>query len=168
MRHLKLLIATASATSLALSGVALAAAAHTSATAPTVSTKKTSLGIVLVNGSGRTLYLDSADKPGHPACTGGCLSVWPPLKANGKLTASGAAKSSLLGTVTSSAGTLVTYAGHPLYTFISDSSANPTSGEGQHGFYAVSPTGSKVVKSTSDVTKPGQANKKPPSQPTHY
>lgn len=44
-------------------------------------TKKTSLGTILVTGSCKTLYLDVHHTPGHPACKGGCLTVWPPLKA---------------------------------------------------------------------------------------
>jgi predicted lipoprotein with Yx(FWY)xxD motif len=138
---------------LALAGSAFGRSAHSSA-ATVVTTKKTSLyGAILVTGSGQTLYLDSADKPGHPACTGGCLSVWPPLKASGTPKATGSAKGSLLGTTKIAGGVKqVTYDGHQLYTFASDSSSSPTSGEGSNGFYVVSPSGKAIKKS---VKPPG-------------
>jgi predicted lipoprotein with Yx(FWY)xxD motif len=114
-----------------------------------VTTKKTSLGTILVTSSGRSLYLDSADKQGHPACTGGCLAIWPPLKASGTPKASGSAKAADLGTTKIAGGIKqVTYKGHPLYTFASDTRSGETSGEGQNGFYVVSPNGGKITKST--------------------
>jgi predicted lipoprotein with Yx(FWY)xxD motif len=159
MSRLKLLIALAGLGSLGLSGAALAAAAHTSASSTVVSTRQTSLGTILVTGSGRTLYLNTADKPPHFACTAGCLKAWPPLKAVGTLKATGAAKSSLLGTTNGPAGKTVTYNHHPLYTFVSDSTNNPTSGEGLNNFYAVNAAGNKVPK---------PSKKKPSSQAPGY
>jgi len=134
---------------LALAGSAFGQSAHSSA-ATVVTTEKTSLGTILVTSSGRSLYLDVADKPGHPACTGGCLSIWPPLKASGTLKAAGGAKAADLATIKIAGGIKqVTYKGHPLYTFASDTKSGQTSGEGQNGFYVVSPSGSKVTKPTS-------------------
>ena len=149
MRHLKLLIvAVSGAVALASAGVALGNSAHASAASTTVSAKKTSLGTILVTSSGKTLYLDKADKPPHFACTGGCLTIWPPLKANGTLKATGGAIAADLGKVKGPGGEQVTYKGHPLYTFVSDSKGNPTSGEGQNGFFVVGTTGSMITKST--------------------
>jgi len=129
---------------LALAGSASGQSAHTSA-ATVVTTKQTSLGTILVTGSGRTLYLDAADRPGHPACTGGCLSIWPPLKASGTPKASGGAKASMLATTKIAGGVeQVTYDKHPLYTFASATTG--TSGEGENGFYVISPSGSKITK----------------------
>jgi predicted lipoprotein with Yx(FWY)xxD motif len=148
-RHTIVLVATALlALALALSGTALGASAHSSA-ATVVTTKKMSFGTILVTSSGQTLYLDTADKPKHPACTGGCLSAWPPLKTSGKPKAAGSAKASLLGTTKIAGGVVqVTYNGHPLYTFASDTKSNPTSGEGISDFYVVSPGGTKITSTT--------------------
>src|SRR5262249_37162672 len=122
--------------------LAIAAAPGAQASSSTVgTTKATSLGAILVPSSGRTLYFDTGDKPPKFACTGGCLKVWPPLKAVGTLKASGSAKQSLLGTTKGPAGKVVTYHGHPLYTFVSDTKGGQTNGEGQNGFYAVGPSG---------------------------
>ena len=134
----------------ALASSAFGQSAHSSA-ATVVTTKKTSLGTILVTNSGQTLYLDASDKPGHPACTGSCLSIWPPLKASGTPKASGGAKASMLGTTKIAGGiTQVTYNKHPLYTFASATTG--TSGEGENGFYVVSTSGSKITNSGKTTT----------------
>jgi predicted lipoprotein with Yx(FWY)xxD motif len=145
-----------------LAAAAFAAVANASSPSTVVSTAHTSLGTVLVTSSGKTLYLDTGDKPPKFACTGSCLKVWPPLKAVGTVKASGSAKASLLGTVKGPDGKTVTYNGHPLYTFVSDTKGNPTSGEGQHGFYAVSAAGAKVTKSTTTTTTSSTSSKYTP------
>ncbi len=106
-------------------------------------------GKILENQKGLPLYYDTADKPPkHLDCTGGCLSAWPPLKASGTPKASGSAKASLLGTAKIAGGAKqVTYKGHPLYYFASDSAAGQTTGEGSNGFYVVSPSGKSITKS---------------------
>ncbi len=137
---------------LTMAASALARSAHL-ASGTVVTTKKTSLGTILITGSGKTLYLDVNDKTGHPACKGGCLVIWPPLKASSKVTVSGQAKKADLGTIKISGGIKqVTYDKHPLYTF--QSAATGTSGEGVNGFYVVSPSGSKVAKSAKTTTSP--------------
>jgi predicted lipoprotein with Yx(FWY)xxD motif len=161
MKTHRIVLVAAALGALTLTGSALGQSAHSSA-ATVVTTKTTSLGTILVTSSGQTLYLDSADKPGHPSCTGGCLSIWPALKASGTPKASGSAKASLLGTTKIAGGIKqVTYNGHQLYTFASDTKSKPTSGEGVNGFYVVSPSGTKV-------TKPSTTKKKPPSTTPGY
>ena len=147
MKHLRLLLVVSS---LAVLGVATAASA--SGTRAVVNTKSTSLGTILVNSSGQTLYLDVNDKSGHFACTGQCAAAWPVLKTSGKPKAAGKAKAANLGTVKHGNATQVTYNGHPLYTFVQDSKSTPTSGEGVNGFYVVSPSGSKITKTTKTTT----------------
>ena len=63
------------------SAPATTSAATTSTT--TISTASTSLGTVLTNAKGFTLYYFLPEKNSTiGACTGGCLSVWPPLVAS--------------------------------------------------------------------------------------
>jgi predicted lipoprotein with Yx(FWY)xxD motif len=152
MKRLRLLIALTGVAVCASAGVAFGGSAHASAASTIVKTAKTSLGTILVTSSGRTLYLSTGDKPPHFACTGGCLSIWPPLKANGALKAEGAAKAADLRTVKGPAGKVVTYNGHPLYTFASDTKSGQATGEGQNGFYAVSPSGGKITKPAKTTT----------------
>ena len=118
---------------------------------PVISTSSTSLGRILVNSQGRTLYLFGRDSRGKSACSGKCASFWPPLIAAGKPRAAAGARASLLGTTRRADGRLqVTYNHHPLYTFVKDTKRGQTKGEGLSAFgahwYAVSPTGAKVVK----------------------
>src|SRR6266567_2961590 len=51
---------------------------------PIVSTASTSLGRILVDSRGHTLYLFGKDRSGKSACSGQCATFWPPLIANGK------------------------------------------------------------------------------------
>ena len=120
MKRLTLLFALASTAALVSAGAAIGHTAHAAGTAVVVKTRQTKYGTILVNGSGRTLYLDAGDKPPHFACTGGCLQAWPPLKATGTLKAQGAAKAADLGSTKDGSFKIVTYNGHPLYTFASD------------------------------------------------
>lgn len=136
----------------AVSASAFGRTAHVAAAAAVVTTKQTSLGLILVTGSGQTLYLDTADKPGKIACTGGCLSAWPALQTSGKPKAAGKAKASLLGTIKNGKITQVTYNHHPLYTFASDTKSAPTSGQAQGGFFVVSAGGVKIAKAASAKT----------------
>ena len=133
---------------LALASAAIAVT-HSSARATTVSTARTGLGRVVVDGSGRTLYLFEKDKRGHSACSGACASYWPPLLTTAKPVAAAGLKGSLLGTIKRANGTKqVTYAGHPLYRFFGDSKRGQTNGEGLHdfgaGWYVLSPSGKKI------------------------
>jgi predicted lipoprotein with Yx(FWY)xxD motif len=123
---------------------------------PVISTTKTSLGRILIDSRGRTLYLFEKDRKGKSACAGQCAAFWPPLIANGKPRATRAAKTSLLGTTKRPDGRLqVTYNHHPLYTFAKDKKNGQTSGEGLNAFGgewdAVSPAGAKIEKQTSST-----------------
>jgi predicted lipoprotein with Yx(FWY)xxD motif len=153
MKPLKLLLLLGAIAALGAGATAaLAHTAHAASGGAIVNTKSTKLGTILVTSSGKTLYLDVGDKPPHFACTGSCLGAWPPLATSGKPKAMGQAKAAKLGTVKNGKVTQVTYNGHPLYTFTSDTSANPTSGEGVNGFYVVSPSGAKVTHAPATST----------------
>ena len=115
-----------------------------------VKVNKTSLGRVLVDSRGRTLYLFEGDKSRKSMCSGSCATFWPPLLTTGKPRAGAGVKAKLLGTTKRAGGALqVTYRGHPLYTFKLEH-AGQTKGEGDTDagppFYAVSPSGAAVVK----------------------
>jgi predicted lipoprotein with Yx(FWY)xxD motif len=123
---------------------------------PVVSTAGTSLGGILVDSRGRTLYLFEEDRNGKSACAGQCATFWPPLIASGKPRVAGAAKAPLVGTTKRADGRLqVTYNHHPLYTFAKDTKKGQTNGEGVNAFGApwdvVSPAGAKVAKPTSNT-----------------
>lgn len=110
---------------------------------------QTSLGSVLVDKAGRTLYLFLADKGTSSACYGQCATYWPPLTTTDKPLVGTGANPSFLGTSVRTDGTtMVTYNGHPLYYFIGDKKAGDVSGQGVNGFgalwFVVSPSGTQI------------------------
>lgn len=122
----------------------------------------TSLGSILVNSQGGTLYLFEADQGTTSACTGACAQAWPPLVANGPPTTGNGANSSLIGTTQRSDGTSqVTYNGHPLYTFAKDQNAGDTNGEGITAFggswFVLSPAGTEITAATSSSSSGGSS-----------
>ena len=118
---------------------------------PVISTASTSLGRILVNSQGRTLYLFGRDSRSKSACSGKCASFWPPLIATSKPRAAASAKAAMLGTTRRADGRLqVTYNHHPLYRFVKDTKKGQTQGEQLNAFggvwYAVSAAGARVVR----------------------
>ena len=119
-----------------------------------VSVQHTTLGNVIASKSGLTLYLFESDTKKASTCSGNCASVWHPLTAHGHPKATGAAKTALLGTIRRTDGSRqVTYAGHPLYTYVGDTAPGSVSGEGMQsfgaGWDALSPNGKKIEKAGS-------------------
>jgi len=126
-------------------------ASPTSTSKATVSsTTSAKFGAMLVDSSGRTLYLLSSDTSSTSTCTGSCASIWPPLTTTGSPTAGSGVNASLLGTITRSDGShQVTYGGHPLYTYVSDTASGQVNGQGVVAFggtwYVVGTSGSAVT-----------------------
>ena len=115
----------------------------------TVGVANSSLGKILVDSQGRTLYLFQKDSGTTSACSGACASDWPPLLANGKPTAGSGASGSIVETSTRSDGNpQVTYNGHPLYLYQGDQKPGDTNGQGLTAFgaawFALSPAGTQV------------------------
>jgi len=143
------------ATAAVLGVIAVAAVTASAMTAKVrVDARATSLGKVLVNARGHTLYLFAPDKRGKSTCYGKCAAYWPPLLVTGKPAAGAGVKASLLGTTKRRDGKRqVTYNGHPLYLYVGDRSAGQTTGEGLNVsgglWWAVSPAGKAVKQSSS-------------------
>jgi predicted lipoprotein with Yx(FWY)xxD motif len=134
-----------------LAGLSGALAAPDSQTGTRVSAASSSLGRIIVDGRGRTLYLFEKDKRGHSACSGACAMYWPPVITHGKPIAGRGVKTSLLGTIRRANGVRqVTYAGHPLYRYLLDTKSGQTNGEGLQdfgaGWDALSPAGKKIER----------------------
>ena len=149
----------AAASLVLLAALVLVMQSRAATTATQVKAAKTSLGKVLVDGRGRTLYLFAVDKRGASSCSGQCAVFWPPLLTAKKSIAGAGVKASLLGTTKRAGGKLqVTYNGHPLYFFKEDAKAGQTKGEGINGFgglwWAVSPAGAAVKHSAATSSTP--------------
>ena len=88
------------------------------------------LGTILIEGSGRTVYLFAVDERNKSSCKGGCATAWPPLLTVGDPTGDEGVVSGLLGTTTRDDGsTQVTYNGWPLYYFAPDKKPGDTRGQ---------------------------------------
>lgn len=122
-------------------GAPAATGSPSSTSAATVKVQAvTGVGPVLVDSSGRTLYLLTADHQSMVSCTStnNCTAVWPPLDLPaGTTTAtpgSGVQKS-LLSTIMAPDGRMqVTYNHWPLYTFAGDSGPGTAKGQGIKSF----------------------------------
>jgi predicted lipoprotein with Yx(FWY)xxD motif len=126
------------------------AGAGASTTGLVITTRTSSAGSFLTNGSGRPIYLWMKDSMNSSACSGGCASAWPPVTSTGALTASGGASKADLSTFTRSDGTKqVAYDGHPLYYFEGDPAAGTVTGQGSDAFGAkwwlVAPAGTAIT-----------------------
>ncbi|MGC4109093.1 MAG: hypothetical protein QM747_01375 [Nocardioides sp.] len=111
----------------------------------------TSLGKVLVDQNGRTVYLLTADGRNKSTCASDCLALWPAVTPG----------HSKLGVPTGSTSTpggpaTATVAGQPVYTFAQDHAAGDVNGEGIKAFggtwYAVSATGQAVTSAPSGAS----------------
>jgi predicted lipoprotein with Yx(FWY)xxD motif len=151
-------VAAVSAASLAtLAGLPSPAAAVRSprasaAAAATVGLRGSSLGKILVNSRGRTLYAFAKDGRNKDRCVSieGCTSVWPVLTTSGKPHAGAGVKGTKLSTITIAGGKhQVTYAGHPLYTYVSDD------GPAETDYVGVSQFGGKWLAVTASGSLKG-------------
>lgn len=107
------------------------------------------LGQILVDGSGRTLYLFQADKGTTSHCYGSCAQAWPPDTTTGRPGVHGLDAAMVGATHRSDHTTQVTYHGHPLYRFYQDTGPGKITGQGSTAFggawYVVSPSGTPIT-----------------------
>lgn len=132
-----------------------------SSSAVVVKTASSSLGTILVDSQGMTLYHLGGEQNGKFICTGSaCLGVWHPLIAPSSGTPSGEVGS--LGTVKRPEGTVqVTYMGTPLYTFTGDRQSGETKGQGIKDvgtWSAVTTSSSGTPPSTSSSSEPEKSS----------
>ena len=111
-----------------IAAATLLAAAAQATVASTVALRKTTLGTILVDARGHTLYLFEKDRNNISACNTACAAYWPPVTGT---PAAGPGVTGSLGTIRRSDGTTqATYNGHPLYTYIGDTAPGQAHGNG--------------------------------------
>ena len=131
------LVLAATALAAAVLGGTSSAASQKAPKGTLVSIHRTALGNILADARGHTLYLFEKDKNGMSSCNGACVAYWPAVFTAAKPRAGAGVRASLLGRTKRSDGRRqVTYAGHPLYTFVGDKKAGQTTGEGLTDFGA--------------------------------
>lgn len=78
-------------------------------------------GRMLFDGKGRAIYLFTKERRSKSRCYGQCAVAWPPVYTSGRPRARAGVDADLLGTTTRRGGRRqVTYNGHPLYYYITD------------------------------------------------
>jgi predicted lipoprotein with Yx(FWY)xxD motif len=125
-----------------------------------------SLGKILVDGKGMTLYIFTVDGPDQSNCDASCLVNWPPLLTQGNPSFGSGVDDSLVGSAALADGTkIVTFNHMPLYYFIKDAKPGDTTGQGVGSvWYTVSPDGKPV--GLSDTSNPTSAPVVKVTEPT--
>lgn len=118
-----------------------------------------SLGSIVVNGKGLTLYHASKERNGKLACVGNCVYFWFPLivTKRTKIVVGKGLVRSKLGTIKRPNGALqVTYDKLPLYRYYLDRKPGQVKGQGVKDpagtWYAVSSSGKVVTKRPATST----------------
>jgi predicted lipoprotein with Yx(FWY)xxD motif len=128
--HLAAILAVVAASALPIASASASAGAAVGAAAGAkISLRRTSLGMILVNARGRTLYAFTRDARNKDRCvtTAGCRSTWPVMSSAARPRAGRGLASSKLATITlPDRSHQVTYAGRPLYTYTGDEHAGDT------------------------------------------
>jgi predicted lipoprotein with Yx(FWY)xxD motif len=126
-----------------------------------LATASNSLGTVVVNGKGMTVYEFDMDTVGSPttACTGTCVSLWPEVTT----TSSTPVVTGVTGTVGTAAGLngvqQVTLDGHRLYTFSGDSKAGQANGQAfMNIWWVVSPAGQQIKQTGGSAASSSAAS----------
>ena len=132
------------------------------------------LGTVLVDSHGRTLYELTVDSTQHIVCVGVCASLWPPdtLPAGAKPVAGGGVEATLA-TVQRPDGTWqVAVDGHPLYTYRGDDAAGQTKGQGVMDtggtWYALSTSGTPLTSGATAMTSSSSSSSSGSAGYAHY
>jgi predicted lipoprotein with Yx(FWY)xxD motif len=120
-------------------------------------TLKSSVGSILVDQSGRTIYFFAIDKPGVSNCSGTCLKYWPPVPAPATLPSSVPGLNAKLGSITRADGSKqLTVAGLPVYTFSGDSAPGALNGQAKNLsgglWWVISPTGGAITTSVAPAS----------------
>lgn len=131
---------------------------------PTINIETNStLGQILDDGQGQTLYVFTKDGPDKSTCVGKCATLWPPLLTEGHPIAGPGLDGSLLSTAPLTDGQMVvTYNKMPLYTWTKDTKAGDTNGEGVGGvWFVVNPQGTIVQPPAATPTAASAAFQEP-------
>jgi predicted lipoprotein with Yx(FWY)xxD motif len=143
----------------ASSPAASATAGQPGSSSAVIMTRSTSVGTVLTNAKGDTLYWFAIDTPTKSNCTGSCATYWPPVIGK-PVAAGGLSLPHGFGTITRPGGQLqATYDGHPLYTYAGDTAPGQVNGNGVNAsggkWWAMTPSGAMATSASSPSSSGG-------------
>lgn len=113
--------------------------------------KNAALGNMIVDASGRSLYMYTRDELKKSNCTGQCAQRWPPLLTTDAPVPGEGMVATLMGTITRADGsTQVTYNSWPLYYWWQDAKPGDTLGQNVGTvWYVLTADGAPIYKSAS-------------------
>ena len=153
--------ATTPATPTASSSASSATGSGSNLDAALRATTNSTLGPIVVDGSGLTLYRFDKDSASPPTsnCEDSCAQLWPPVLVGTQISLSGVNRA-LLGTIKRPDGTIqLTLHGWPLYRYAGDSAPGQVKGEGIGGvWFAARPTGAKALPAGTAAGSSSTAN----------
>jgi predicted lipoprotein with Yx(FWY)xxD motif len=118
--------------------------------AVSVKVGESSLGSILTDQNGRTLYAFTDDKSGTSSCTAGCIATWPALVSRQSITTGAGVDKTLLSQTTRAEGaTQATYGNWPLYYYVGDMGPGDVDGQGVGGAWFVVGADGKLIKTGS-------------------
>jgi len=118
-----------------------------STTAVGVKVQDSSLGPILTDQDGRTLYAFLNDKNGASSCTDTCVATWPALVSTAPAGAGTGIQGALLSQTTRAEGTSqATYNKWPLYYYVGDTAPGAVDGEGLDGVWFAVGADGKLVR----------------------
>ncbi|WP_194920920.1 COG4315 family predicted lipoprotein [Catenulispora rubra] len=125
----------------------VSAAAPGAASPVGVKISDSSLGPILTDQDGRTLYAFLNDKNGSSSCTGTCIATWPALISTAPAAAGSGIQSSLLTQTARADGTSqASYNNWPLYYYVGDAAPGEVDGEGLSDVWFAVGADGKLVK----------------------
>jgi len=142
-------------------GFMVAAPAMAQATPTVKVATDATLGKILVDGAGKTLYLYSRDEKGVSNCYDQCEARWPILRPTAGAAPTGAPDiNGTLGVISRKDGTSqVTYNGIPLYYFTPDEKAGDTKGQAVGGvWWVLAPGLSQITPAVPQASPVAQAS----------
>lgn len=100
----------------------------------------TSLGEILTDGNGMTLYVFLQDSANRSNCAGTCAATWPPLLVTDTITIPAGLPGNMGAILRSDNTTQVTYNSMPLYRYSADRAPGDANGQGFNAkWYVVTP-----------------------------
>lgn len=125
----------------------------------TINLADTPLGKVLADGTGRTLYVFTADAAGKSNCSSDCATNWPPLTSDAAPTLGEGLEAADFTTITRDDGaSQVAFYGLPLYYFAGDTGPNLTNGQGVGGKWFVVDAEGKMVGAEASPAASAEAS----------
>lgn len=128
------------------------------ATTSSASTTIIQLGSVTVKGNvetvfedstGKSLYYLDQDKATKQACTGGCLTVWPPLISAAPISNPAGVSGTFTVFMNSANQSQVEFNGHLLYTYSGDTGPGMSTGDGIGGVWHIAASSLSSASSSS-------------------